>query len=106
MNLLDCINNIETDWKDILIDLTKDEKSKYIELNEYLHLQYETCKELDNGDLSFRLYVDGEIIKEGIVSKKDKTLEITNNLLFKHNVINEGMDLAEYAEKVKVIYPE
>jgi len=36
----------------------------------------QTCRELENGDLSFRLYVDGEIIKEGIVSKKDKTLEI------------------------------
>ena len=36
----------------------------------------QTCIELENGDLSFRLYVDGEIIKEGIVSKKDKTLEI------------------------------
>jgi len=67
----------------------------------------QTCRELDNGDLSFRLYVDGQIIKEGIVSKKDKTLEITNNLLFKHNVINEGVDLAEFAKgNVKVIYPE
>ena len=67
----------------------------------------QTCRELDNGDLSFRLYVDGEVIKEGIVSKKDKTLEITNNLLFKHNVINEGVDLAEFAKgNVKVIYPE
>ena len=28
----------------------------------------QTCRELENGDLSFRLYVDGEIIKEGIVS--------------------------------------
>ena len=37
----------------------------------------QTCRELENGDLSFRLYVDGEIIKEGIVSKKDKTLKIT-----------------------------
>ena len=66
----------------------------------------QTCRELENGDLSFRLYVDDEIIKEGIVSKKDKTLEITNNLLFEYNVFYKDMNLAEYAEKVKVIYPE
>jgi hypothetical protein len=41
----------------------------------------QTCRELDNGDLSFRLYVDGQIIKEGIVSKKDKTLDITVNTI-------------------------
>ena len=65
----------------------------------------QTCRELENGDLSFRLYVDGEIIKEGIVSKKDKTLEITNNLLHK------DMDLANYvkkleAGKIKINYSE
>ena len=71
----------------------------------------QTCRELENGDLSFRLYVDGEIIKEGIVSKKDKTLEITNNLLFEYNVLYKDMDLANYvkkleAGKIKINYSE
>ena len=34
----------------------------------------QTVRELPNGDLSFRLYVDGQVIKAGIVSKKDKEL--------------------------------
>tara|TARA_Y100000114_G_scaffold37132_1_gene32700 strand:- start:519 stop:812 length:294 start_codon:yes stop_codon:yes gene_type:complete len=37
----------------------------------------QTCRVLENGDLSFRLYVDREVIKEGIVSKKDKDLKIS-----------------------------
>ena len=34
----------------------------------------QTVRELPNGDLSFRLCVDDQVIKEGIVSKKDKEL--------------------------------
>ena len=71
----------------------------------------QTCRELDNGDLSFRLYIDGQIVKEGIVSKKDKTLEITNNLLFEYNVLYKDMDLADYVKKldegkIKINYSE
>ena len=71
----------------------------------------QTCRTLDNGDLSFRLYIDGQIVKEGIVSKKDKTLEITNNLLFEYNVLYKDMDLANYVEKleagkIKINYSE
>ena len=36
----------------------------------------QTVREYSNGDLSFRLYVDGKIIKAGIVTKKDKDLKI------------------------------
>ena len=36
----------------------------------------QTCRVLENGDLSFRLKLDGEIVKEGIVSKKEKDLKM------------------------------
>lgn len=37
----------------------------------------QTCRQLENGDLSFRLYVDDVVIKEGIVSKEEKVLNLT-----------------------------
>tara|TARA_R100000808_G_C2055401_1_gene89137 strand:+ start:110 stop:421 length:312 start_codon:yes stop_codon:yes gene_type:complete len=36
----------------------------------------QTVRELPNGDLSFRLFVDGKVIKAGIVSKKEKELSL------------------------------
>jgi len=37
----------------------------------------QTVRKLPNGDLSFRLCVDDQVIKEGVVSKKDKELKQT-----------------------------
>ena len=36
----------------------------------------QSVRELSNGDLSFRLYVDDQVIKAGIVSKKEKELSL------------------------------
>ncbi len=44
--------------------------------NSHLFLQHRTtCVVLDNGDRQFSFYVDGKLIRRGIVCKKDKKLK-------------------------------
>ena len=47
MDLSKYINNIQTNWKNVLIEISKNKKSKYVELCESLNSQYKTCNELE-----------------------------------------------------------
>lgn len=47
MDLLKYISNIQTNWKEVLIEISENKKSKYDKLSESLKNQYETCNELE-----------------------------------------------------------
>lgn len=47
MDVSKYINNIQTNWKNVLIEISKNKKSKYAELSVSLNSQYKTCNELE-----------------------------------------------------------